>query len=76
MADKPHKRRIPAKQRVSTLFHLWHSLRDIMVEARQLDDEELVLLVEMIELLIAERIAGLRGAHGGALSAADTAFPN
>ena len=76
MADKPRKRRISAKQRASTLFYLWHNLQDIKVEAEQLDDEELVLLIGMVELLVAERTAGLGNMHGAALAAAETARPN
>jgi hypothetical protein len=73
MADKPRKRRISAKQKASTLFHLWHNLQDIKEETEQLGDDEFVLLVGMIELLVEERIAGLSSAHGAALAAADTA---
>jgi hypothetical protein len=73
MAEKLRKRRISAKQRTSTLFHLWHNLQDIKEEAGQMGDSELVLLIGMMELLVEERISGLNGAHGAALAAADTA---
>jgi len=77
MTDKPRKRRISTKQKTSTLFYLWHNLRDIKAEAEQLKDGELVLLTGMVELLVEERIAGLSNAHGKALAGADTAaLPN
>jgi hypothetical protein len=72
MAEKLRKRRLSAKQRTSTLFHLWHNLQDIEAEAEQMGDQELVLLIGMMELLLEERISGLNGPHP-ALAAANTA---
>ena len=71
MAEKARRRRITAKQKASTLFHLWHNLRDIKAEAETLQDGEFVLLVGMVELLVEERIAKL-SPHTAALAAADT----
>ena len=76
MADKPRKRRLSARQRTTTLFYLWHNLRDIKAEAEQMADEELVLLLGMAELLVEDRISGLNIAHGAVLAATDTARPN
>ena len=73
MTGKPRKRRLSAKQKTSTLFHFWHNLQDIKVEAEQMKDGELVLLVGMMELLVEERIALLGGGRAEMLVAADTA---
>ena len=76
MAEKARKRRVTTKQKASTLFHLWHNLRDIKAEAEELQDAEFVLLVGMVELLVEERIANLSG-HTAPLAAADTsAYPH
>ena len=74
--QKPRKRRLSTKQKASSLFQLWHSIQDMKVEAEDMKDGELVLLMGMVELLVEERTAGLSRAHGAALSAADTARPN
>ena len=76
MADKLRKRRLSARQRTTTLFYLWHNLRDIRAEAEQMADGELVLLLGMAELLVEDRVSGLNIAHGAMLAAADTARPN
>ncbi|HYX04168.1 MAG TPA: hypothetical protein VE963_18890 [Reyranella sp.] len=72
---KPRKRGLSAKQKVSSLYRLWHSIQDIKEDAEQMKDSELVLLVGMIELLVEERTAGL-SRRGAALAAADTTRPN
>jgi hypothetical protein len=76
MASKQRKRRLSTRQKSTTLFYLWHNLRDIKAEAEQMDDGELVLLLGMAELLVEERVSGLSIPHGALLSAADTARPN
>ena len=76
MTDKPRKRRLSAKQKTTTLFYLWHNLRDIKAEAAQMSDDELVLLLGMAELLVEDRVSGLNIAHGAVLATADTARPN
>jgi hypothetical protein len=76
MTDKPRKRRLSAKQKTTTLFYLWHNLRDIKAEAEQMADGELVLLLGMAELLVEDRVSGLSIPHGAMLAAADTARPN
>ena len=76
MADKARKRRLSAKQRTTTLFYLWHNLRDLKAEAELMDEGELVLLLGMVELLVEDRISGLNIPHGAVLAAADTAHPN
>ena len=76
MADKQRRRRLSAKQRTTTLFYLWHNLRDIKAEAEQLSDSELGLLLGMVELLVEDRISGLNIAHGAVMASADTARPN
>ena len=38
--SKPRKRRLSAKQKASSLFHLWHSIQDVKEEAEQMNDEE------------------------------------
>jgi hypothetical protein len=76
MADKSRKRRISSKQRTTTLFYLWHNLRDLKAEAEQMAEGELVLLLGMVELLVEDRISGLNLPHGAAMAAANTAHPN
>ena len=76
MADKLRKRRLSTRQKTTTLFYLWHNLRDIKAESERLADEELGLLLGMVELLVEDRISGLNIAHGAMLAAADTARPN
>ena len=76
MASKSRKRQASAKEQTSTLFYLWHNLRDIKAEAQRMDDGELVLLLEMTELLLEERICGLNIAPAAMAAAADTALPN
>ncbi len=76
MATKARKRRISSKQKTTTLFYLWHNLRDIKAEAEQMDDGELVLLLGMAELLVEERVSGLNISHTALAAAADTARPN
>ncbi|WP_421997909.1 hypothetical protein [Reyranella sp.] len=74
--QKPRKRRLTAKQKVSSLYQLWHSLQDMKDEAASMKDQELSLLIGMIELLVEERTAGLTLPNGRALAAADTTSPN
>ena len=76
MAHKTRKRRISSKQRTTTLFYLWHNLRDLKAEAEQMAEGELVLLLGMVELLVEDRISGLNLPHGAAMVAGDTAHPN
>ncbi len=60
-----HRMLLPsAKQKASRLFCLWHNLQDIKEQAAALQDEELLLLVEMVELLVEDRTAGLAGPAG------------
>ena len=61
MAGKARGRRLTSKQRTSTLFHLWHNLQDIAAQAEKLGDRELVLLAGMMELLLEDRLSGLKG---------------
>jgi hypothetical protein len=69
--SKPRKRAISSRQKASSLFQLWHGLQDVKVQAEQLKDKELVLLVGMVELLIEERTAGLGKMHRLPLTAAE-----
>ena len=73
---KPRKRRASAKQQTSTLFYLWHNLRDIKGEAEQMKDDELVLLLGMAELLVEDRISSLNVVPGTMLAAAEAARPH
>jgi len=72
---RPRKRGLSTKEKASSLYRLWHSIQDIKVDAEQMKDSELVLLVGMIELLVEERTAGL-SRRGAALAAADTTRPH
>ena len=76
MANKSRKRHTSAKQQTSTLFHLWHNLRDIKGEAEHLKDEELALLLGMAELLVEDRISSLNIVPGAMLAATEEARPN
>ena len=73
--EKPRRCRLSARQKANSLFRLWHGLQDVMEEAEMMGDGELVLLLGLVELLVAERTAGL-DRTGGALAAADTSRPN
>src|SRR3981189_2145231 len=55
--QKPRKRRLSARQKASSLFHLWHSIQDMKAEAEDMKDGELVLLMGMGELLVEGRRA-------------------
>ncbi len=54
-----HKRLPSGKQKASSLFYLWHTIRDVKAQAAAMRDEELLLLVGMVELLVEERTTGL-----------------
>ena len=73
MAGKLKKRRVSTKQKKSHLFRFWHSVQDIKLEAEQIADRELMLLVGMVELAVEERIAELDPAHGTQWAATDMA---
>jgi hypothetical protein len=65
MSDAKGKRRLSAKQKACSLFHLWHSIQDVKAEAQSMQDDELVLLIDMVELLVEERTTGLSQSAGG-----------
>ena len=73
MAGKVSKRHVSTKQKASDLFRLWHNIQDIKSDAEDIADSELVLLVGMVELLVEERIAGLKPVHGARLTAVEVA---
>ena len=60
-----HKRLPSAKQKASSLFYLWHTIRDVKAQAAAMRAEELLLLVGMVELLVEERTTGLARSAGG-----------
>lgn len=72
---KPRKRGLSSKQRVSSLYRLWHSIQDIKEDAVEMKDKELMLLVGMVELVVEERTAGL-SRQGASVAAADTSRPH
>ncbi len=74
MAGKPRKRRVSTKQKKSPLFRFWHNVQDIKVEAEQIADRELMLLVGLVELAVEERIAELDPPHDARLAAADVTY--
>ena len=71
-----HKRLPSAKQKASSLFYLWHTIRDVKAQAAAMRDEELLLLVGMVELLVEERTTGLARPAGSRLAARRLRRPN
>jgi hypothetical protein len=65
VGQRASRRRLSTKQKAASLFHLWHSIQDIKVEAEAMQDDELLLLIGMVELLVEERTAGLAGPASG-----------
>lgn len=61
-AEAP-RRRLSARQKASSLYHLWHNLRDISAEAEQYNDSELVHLLAVVQILIEERMEGAVQPH-------------
>jgi hypothetical protein len=62
------------KKRAAALFRVWHGMRELIEEAEQLGDGELVHFLAVAQLLIEERAASITA--GSAFDAVDTSLPN
>ena len=69
------RRALSGKKRVAALFRVWHGVRDLIDEAEQLGDGELVHFLSVTQLLVEEKAAALT--PGAAVfDTADTSLPN
>lgn len=66
---------ISGKKRAAALFRIWHGVRELLEEAEQLGDSELVHFLAVAQMLIEEKTTDLQAAHP-AFSSIDTSVPN
>ncbi|MBM3645308.1 MAG: hypothetical protein FJX02_13330 [Alphaproteobacteria bacterium] len=72
---RPRRRRLGKRERATTLFRLWHGLRDLVAEAERLNDPELVHFLAVAQLMVEEQVtAQVPGA--AAFAQADLSLPN
>jgi hypothetical protein len=69
------RRPLSGKKRAMALFRVWHGVRDLLGEAEQLGDSELVHFLAVAQLLVEEKVAELQ-ADVPAFKAVDTSLPN
>ena len=63
------------RKRAATLFRIWHGVRELLDEAEQLGDSELVHFLAVAQMLIEEKTAELE-ADQPAFKSIDTSLPN
>lgn len=69
------RRALSGKKRIAALFRIWHGVRDLIDEAEQLGDGELVHFLSVTQLLVEEKAAALT--PGSAVfDTTDTSLPN
>ena len=63
------------KKRAAALFRVWHGVREMIAEAEELGDSELVHFLAVSQLLVEERVTMLTS-DVAAFALADTSLPN
>jgi hypothetical protein len=63
------------RKRAAALFRVWHGVRELLDEAEQLGDSELVHFLAVAQMLIEEKTAELE-ADQPAFKSIDTSLPN
>jgi hypothetical protein len=66
---------LSGKKRAAALFRVWHGVRELIGEAEQLGDGELVHFLAVAQLLVEEKAAALVS-MAALLDDADTSRPN
>jgi hypothetical protein len=69
------RRVLSGKKRAATLFRVWHGLRDLIEEAEQLGDSELVHFLSVAQLLVEEKATDMT-IDAAAFAGVDTSLPN
>lgn len=68
------RRSLSDKKKAAALFRAWHGIRELIRQAEQLDDSEMVHLLSVTLLLIEERAKLTSGI--AAFDEVDTSLPN
>lgn len=66
---------LSGKKKAAALFRIWHGVRELMGEAEQLGDGELVHFLAVAQLLVEEKAASLVNTVA-LLDTVDTSLPN
>ena len=66
---------LSGRKRAAALFRVWHGVRELLQEAEQLGDSELVHFLAVAQLLVEEKAAELE-TDVPAFRAIDTSLPN
>lgn len=66
---------ISGRKRAATLFRIWHGVRELLEEAEELGDSELVHFLAVAQMLIEEKTAELE-AHQPAFRSIHSSLPN
>ena len=69
------RRRLSRRQRAAALFRVWHGVRELLAEAENLGDSELVHFLAVAQLLVEEKTADLQN-EVAAFRTLDTSLPN
>jgi hypothetical protein len=69
------RRPLSGKKKAAALFRVWHGVRELIEQAEQLGDSELVHFLAVTQLLIEERAATLTSGVA-AFEHVDTSLPN
>jgi hypothetical protein len=67
---------LSGKQRASSLFRVWHGLRDMIEEAEHLGDGELVHFLSVAQMLVEEKVASVTSGIAISFDGLDTSWPN
>lgn len=68
-------RQLSGKKRAAALFRVWHGVRELLQEAEQLGDSELVHFLAVVQLLVEEKTVELEN-DVPAFRAIDSSLPN
>lgn len=66
---------LSGKKKAAALFRVWHGVRDLVEQAEQLGDSELVHFLAVTQLLVEERATTLTSGVA-AFAQLDTSLPN
>jgi hypothetical protein len=66
---------LSVKERVAALFRVWHAVSELIEQAEQLGDGELVHHLAVVQLVAEEGVVALGGSTA-VLDGADTSLPN
>ena len=66
---------LSGKKRAAALFRIWHGVRELLDEAEELGDSELVHFLAVAQMLVEEKTVELETDHP-AFKSIDTSLPN